>query len=312
MKRNRLTIIIQPDWGSYSQKIGSIYSFTFPKRVIYYLVLGAVLLVSFGVSGSWSLRDNIAIRNRIASIKDDLNQIDGIVTQIEDIRKAERITREFLGIEAWDKNFDINKRMGKGGAESNEDVVVPPLNIEQEVSEIDNNSPLHVRVNDLREDVHELLQVLSKMTEKLKCRPTIMPVKNSGLWVSSGFGWRKSPFTGLREFHKGLDISGRKGASIITTADGVVKKVGYNRFIGNYVKIEHDSRFSTSYGHLWKHIVKKNQEVKRGQVVGYMGTSGMSTGYHLHYEVIDNEKKVNPYNFILNRNELNITASLNN
>jgi murein DD-endopeptidase MepM/ murein hydrolase activator NlpD len=309
MKNNCLTIIIQPDWGSSPKKLGSISSITFPKRVVYYLVLGTVLLVSFGVSGSWSIRENIAIENRIKSIQAKLNQINGIVTQVENIRKAERITREFLGIEAWDKNFDINKRMGKGGAESDEGFALPPLNIEQEIAEIDNNRPLHVRVHDLRRDVHELLLVLSKMTEKLKCRPTIMPVRDDGIWISSGFGWRRSPFTGLREFHKGLDISGRKGVSIISTADGVVKKIGYNRFIGYYVRIEHDSRFSTSYGHLWKYIVKKGHEVKRGQVIGYMGTSGMSTGYHLHYEVVDNARKVNPYNFILNRNEITLTAS---
>jgi murein DD-endopeptidase MepM/ murein hydrolase activator NlpD len=130
-----------------------------------------------------------------------------------------------------------------------------------------------------------------------------MPVKDDAILITSGFGWRKGPFTGLKEFHKGLDISGRKGAIIIATADGVVEKVGYNRFKGKYIKIKHDQRFSTIYGHLLKYIVKPKQSVKRGQVIGYMGTSGMSTGYHVHYMVIDNNKKVNPYNFILNRDE---------
>jgi murein DD-endopeptidase MepM/ murein hydrolase activator NlpD len=147
------------------------------------------------------------------------------------------------------------------------------------------------------------------MKKTLECRPTIMPVKSRAIWITSRFGWRKGPFTGLREFHKGLDISGRKGTPIIASAGGVVVKVGYNRFKGKFVKIQHDDRFTTVYGHLMKYIVKKKQKVDRGEVIGYMGTTGMSTGYHLHYVVIDNNKKVNPYNFILNRNEHRLALS---
>lgn len=309
MKKDRLTLIIKPDWGSNSKKINPITTFSFPRRVIYYLILGILLFVCFGVSGSWSIRKNIATGKRIASIQTALNQLEGIASQVEGIRKDEIIIRESLGLDAWDKNFDINERMGKGGAESDGDYVLPPLNIEQEIEDTNHKVPLHVRVFDLRDDVRELFSVLSKMTETLKCRPTIMPVKDTAIWITSGFGWRKSPFTGLREFHEGLDISGRKGAPIIVTADGFVEKVGNNRFIGKHIRIKHDERFSTAYGHLWKSSVKKGQKVKRGEVVGYMGTSGMSTGYHLHYVVIDNKKKVNPYNFILNRNEHKLVAA---
>ncbi|MFC1590988.1 M23 family metallopeptidase [Thermodesulfobacteriota bacterium] len=253
--------------------------------------------------GSRSIVENKKIKGRIAEVRNALKQLDDIQNQVVRIRNEERIIREFLGIEAWQKNFDINERMGKGGAYSEGDDTIPSIDLETEVQVMEDEWPLHVRVHSLREDVHELISVLSKMTETLNCRPTVMPVKDKHIWITSGFGWRKSPFTGLREFHKGLDISGRKGAHIIATADGVVKKVGYNRFIGYYVEVEHDGRFSTKYGHMLKYVVKKNQHIRRGEVVGHMGTTGMSTGYHLHYEVVDTGKKVNPYNFILNRHE---------
>lgn len=306
MKKDLLTLIVLRNRRMSSHSLSSL---TFHRRVVYYFVVGILLLVGFGASGSWSIRQNIAIRNRIASIHGDLDHLRGVVSHIDRIRKDEKIIRESLGIEALEKNYDINERLGKGGAEADDSLAISSLNIEKEIKEMVDRRPLHVRVHDLREDVHELLEVLSKMTVTLECRPTVMPVKDNALWISSGFGWRKSPFTGLRQFHKGLDISGRKGTKIISTADGKVTKVGHNRFIGNYVKIKHDRRFSTSYGHLWKHNVKKGQEVRRGDVVGFMGTTGMSTGYHLHYEVIDNAKKVNPHNFILNRHELSLSDS---
>ncbi len=309
MKKNQLTIIVQPDWGTSIRKLHSIRSFTVPKRYISYLILGIVLLVSFGISGTLDIRENIAIKQRIAAIEKNLTSLETIVAQVDSIRDEEKIIREFLGIEAWQTNFDINERMGKGGTSSHDEFILDQVNLETEIEHIEETKPLHLRVHDLRQDIHELILVLSKMTETLECRPTIMPVKDTAIWITSGFGWRKSPFTGLREFHKGLDISGRKGAPIIATADGVVKKVGYNRFIGNYVRLTHDERFATSYGHLLKYSVSKGQKVERGQVIGYMGTTGMSTGYHVHYEVSDNDRRVNPYNFILNRNEQTLSAS---
>ncbi len=309
MKKNHLTVIIQPDVSLSAKRINPILSFSFHKRVIYYLFFSFFLFICFGISGTWSIIQNLEINNKITLLNAELDQLDWIESNVEGIRKDEKIIRESLGLEAWENNFDINERLGKGGSESQTDLIIPDINVEQEMLEIDDNRPLHERVHDLKEGVHELYLILSKMRITLNCRPTIMPVKDNAIWITSGFGWRKGPFTGLREFHKGLDISGRKGAPIIVTADGVVEKTGYNRFKGRYVRVKHDERFSTVYGHLMRYVVKKKQKVKRGEIIGYMGTSGMSTGYHLHYVVIDNKKKVNPYNFILNRNEQTLASS---
>ncbi|MCP4715604.1 MAG: M23 family metallopeptidase [Deltaproteobacteria bacterium] len=311
MKSNRLTVIIQPDWHTGTRKLNAISTLQFPKRVVYFLTLGVVLLIGFGLSGSLTIQDNITIRTQIASLEQDLTRLSAIVNEVDRIRSDEKIVRESLGIEVLDKDYDINERLGRGGAEPEEDDVLymNDLDLREEIGKPAESRPLHVRVYDLRDDVHELLQALSKMKVTLLCRPTIMPVKDKEIWITSGFGWRKSPFTGLRQFHKGLDISGRKGSDLCTTADGVVIKVGYNRFIGKYIKVKHDERFTTMYGHMWKYNVKKGDDVKRGDVIGFMGSSGMSTGYHVHYEVVDNGKKVNPYNFVLNRHERSLAST---
>jgi len=129
-----------------------------------------------------------------------------------------------------------------------------------------------------------------------------MPVKTDAYWISSGFGWRKSPFTGLREFHQGLDISSKRGTPIIAPADGKVISTGKALHIGKFIKIKHNDKFTTLYGHLLQFKVEKGQKVKRGDIIGLMGNTGMSTGYHLHYEVRKDNVSINPRNHILNFN----------
>jgi len=309
MKGNNLTIIVQPDWKAVTKRVQPVRSFSINKRVIFYAFICVILLILFGVRGSWSIHEYFAIKHNVSQLKQELRYIAGITTDVDSIRKEERMIRDFLGLDGQKQHFDLNDRMGKGGTEPI-NVSEMPLNdsINQELKHEDHVRPLHERVHYLREDMQELSGLLSRMAATLRNRPTIMPVKDDDIWITSGFGWRKSPFTGLREFHKGLDISGKKGALIIATADGFVTKTGFNRFIGHYVNIKHDVRFETMYGHLLKYVVKEGQRVKRGQLIGYMGTSGLSTGYHLHYEIGDNERKVNPYDFILNRKELTMAS----
>jgi murein DD-endopeptidase MepM/ murein hydrolase activator NlpD len=127
--------------------------------------------------------------------------------------------------------------------------------------------------------------------------PSIWPTKG---WLSSGFGYRISPFTGLREFHKGLDISNREGTKVIATADGVVTFAGKNGLFGDMIKIDHGHGIMTRYGHLEKMLIKRGDVVKRGDVIGLMGNTGRSTGPHLHYEVFLNGLPVNPKKYILN------------
>ena len=112
---------------------------------------------------------------------------------------------------------------------------------------------------------------------------------------------KNDPFTGYRQMHHGLDIANHRGTPIIATADGRVSSVGRNSGLGKIVAIDHGYGFRTRYAHLSEIKVKRGQRVKRGDVIGLMGSTGYSTGPHLHYEVIRNGKTVNPIKYILNQ-----------
>ena len=207
------------------------------------------------------------------------------------------------------KCFNIDERLGMGGSDAEEYGDMQAFDPIAELDALVDKRPLHEQVYSLLDDLGELKGKLSQMAETLNSRPTIMPVQDGEIWMTSGFGWRKGPFTGLRRFHSGVDISGRKGTPIIATADGVVKSAGFDSLLGNNVHISHDDRFETIYGHMLKTNVKKGEKVQRGQVIGLMGSTGLSTGNHVHYEIVDKGKKVNPYQFILNREELKLGSS---
>jgi murein DD-endopeptidase MepM/ murein hydrolase activator NlpD len=130
--------------------------------------------------------------------------------------------------------------------------------------------------------------------------PSIMPVSVNDYWFSSGFGWRRSPFTGLKEFHNGLDISSGKGTPIIAPADGTVIKRGYDKYLGKFLKIDHGRKIITTYGHLSAYHVSPGQKVQRGDIVASMGNTGLSTGHHLHYMIKVKDRCVNPLHYILN------------
>jgi murein DD-endopeptidase MepM/ murein hydrolase activator NlpD len=119
--------------------------------------------------------------------------------------------------------------------------------------------------------------------------------------ISSPFGNRESPFTGIRTFHSGVDISASPGTPIRATADGVVSHSGWTQYSGYVVAIEHGCGFSTIYAHNKKNAVKVGQRVKRGHIIAYMGSSGKSTGPHVHYEVWEKGKSVNPQKFLQGR-----------
>lgn len=123
--------------------------------------------------------------------------------------------------------------------------------------------------------------------------PSIKPVDNAR--ITSGFGYRLSPFgTYLASYHYGLDFAGKPNAKIVATADGVVRQTGWAQGYGQAVLIDHGFGYSTLYGHLADIRVKKGDRVKRGQHIASMGTTGRSTGVHLHYEVWKDGTPVNP------------------
>ncbi len=145
---------------------------------------------------------------------------------------------------------------------------------------------------------------LAKNKEKLLASiPAIMPINHKDLFhtISSNFGWRTHPIYKTQQFHPGMDFAYPQGTPIYASGDGLIETAddmaqGY----GNHVVINHGFGYQTLYGHMSKIAVHANQKVNRGQLIGYVGSTGLSTGPHLHYEVIKNGEKVNPINYYYN------------
>jgi len=128
----------------------------------------------------------------------------------------------------------------------------------------------------------------------LATTPSICPTQG---WLSSRFGYRISPFTGKRDFHRGIDISTRSTTPVIAPANGLVSSVRWNELSGNVLTIKHGYRFETIYAHLHKILVKRGQEVNRGEKIALVGNTGLSTGPHLHYEVHIDGVAVDPLKY---------------
>jgi len=121
--------------------------------------------------------------------------------------------------------------------------------------------------------------------------PSIWPTFG---WLTGTFGGRPDPFTGEPAFHQGLDISTEKGREVYATANGTVESAQYTGDYGNFIVVRHDFGLATRYGHLSRFSVKPGASVQRGDVIGYVGSTGRSTGAHLHYEILANGKLINP------------------
>jgi murein DD-endopeptidase MepM/ murein hydrolase activator NlpD len=142
-------------------------------------------------------------------------------------------------------------------------------------------------------------RVEGKLEERLRwvsSVPAIVPTR--GL-LTSGFGPRRDPMSGRRTFHQGLDIAAPPGKAVRATADGLVVRAARMSGLGNAVYLSHGFGLTTRYGHMSRLAVKPGQRVQRGDIIGYVGNTGRSTGYHLHYEVHKDGEPVNPLAYIL-------------
>jgi murein DD-endopeptidase MepM/ murein hydrolase activator NlpD len=148
----------------------------------------------------------------------------------------------------------------------------------------------------LKVHVHNLDQHLLDKDSILKSTPTILP---SNGWITSYFGHRLSPYAGRIKMHEGLDIGAPYGAPIFAPADGIITFSGLKAGFGKFVQIDHGYGIETLYAHSQKLIARKGDKVKRGQLIAKVGSTGYSTGPHLHYEVRVNGIAVDPLYFVL-------------
>jgi len=265
------------------------------------LVLSWVLLATGGYFGK-NLYDNyLELREENAYLLHKGRELEALRQTMERIRKDENTIRSFLGVE---KSGEETSGLGQGGEPSPDLSTIAPNDAMASGSVPFPAKPKEVsilqRAKSLELDLQELVETMRSQRETWDSTPSIMPVQVTDYWFSSGFGWRRSPFTGLKEFHNGLDISSAKGTPIVAPADGTVIKRGYDKYLGKFLKIDHGRKVITTYGHLSAYNVSPGQKVERGDIIASMGNSGLSTGHHLHYMIKVKDRCVNPLHYILN------------
>lgn len=274
MAKQRFTVTITDVHGARHYSFGQL-----AKKFAWSLVITFVLLLGGGAITIWWLNQEV---NKIQAIK---HQAEAAFEQaLKDRQKeyselAKAQARLTVELEDKVKQVDFLDQTLQGledlmGVQPEEDM------------------PIVERVKVVQ------LSTLEKqlMMERI---PTGRPVGNFQ-GVSSGYGWRTHPVRGGREFHYGIDYRGRPGDPVIATADGVVEFAGYHRNsgYGNLIILSHAYGFKTFYGHLKSLNVKTGQYVKQGELIGGIGSTGVSTGPHLHYEVNFVQRKLNPAPFV--------------
>jgi murein DD-endopeptidase MepM/ murein hydrolase activator NlpD len=205
-----------------------------------------------------------------------LNALGGRLVGQSDLDKAE---------------FDFNAVPAVGGPE---DVVnrqsVPLVDFLSMLDE------LETEIEDREQKLSVLESLLMSRSLSERVMPSGRPVEDG--WLSSRYGKRNDPFTGKQDFHNGLDFAGKKGSEVIAVGDGVVSWAGKKSGYGQLIEINHGNGYSTRYGHNQSHMVRVGDTVKKGQQIALMGSTGRSTGPHVHFEVLRDGKKVNPSGFI--------------
>jgi len=308
---NRLIIFVY----NYSGSFVKLKRFT--KGHLYLLGSAAVaLMVVFGLVLSHYVqlavehREGRDLKQQVAELRSTLDQrdeqidaftarIDALKLKLVKLNRYEQKLRQIVGKEANGVEMDA---YGMGGIVSealpadflsSEEYHKVVSGIDKSVKSLDNSA------EDQKNQFQELWKTLKALKNLEAATPSIRPV--DGGWISSRFGYRLSPFGKKREFHSGVDIACRTGTPVKATADGKILFAGAKGLMGNTVVIDHGFGIKTRYGHLDKIRVDCDQNVKRGDIIGEMGSTGRSTGPHVHYEVRLNDVAVDAQKYMTQR-----------
>lgn len=145
----------------------------------------------------------------------------------------------------------------------------------------------------------EIVNLAQDKEQLLAAIPAIIPIKNESMKrMASGFGWRTDPFTKVRKFHYGMDFTAPRGTPVYASGDGkVIRADNRSSGYGNHIRIDHGFGYVSLYGHLFKYNVRPGQRVQRGDLIGFVGSTGRSEAPHLHYEIFKDDERINPINF---------------
>ena len=302
MASKKLTILFLPETTNKVRKINV------SNRLISILIL-FMLSIMMGIG--WIISDYSKIKGQapelLALKKENKLQKTQLIALT---KKINNITQKITGIQEFDHRLkaltniepstEQNQFLAVGG--SNNDTLKSDYQLEEVHKGLIRE--MHAALENVETEIvstslsqTEINNFFEKQKSILACTPSIKPVNG---WLTSGFGYRVSPFTKRREFHKGIDVASRIGTPVISPADGLVVSASKQGNYGNVIVINHGYNMKTRYAHLHKYRVKKGDLIKRGEIIGEVGTSGRCTGPHLHYEVLLSGVPVNPLRYILN------------
>ena len=232
---------------------------------------------------------NSELRQEYQSLHHELVDDEEILSYFR--RKDDRLYRSIFGMDPIPSSI---REAGTGGA-----VMYSAL---QSISDPDMVINVFERIDKLlmkaqiqSGSFEDLKEVAANNQQILACKPLIQPISPADrYWLTSTFGYRTDPFTNQRRIHRGVDMAGPYGLEIHATGDGVVRIAGHDSGYGKEVLIDHGFGYTSRYAHLQEIHIKPDERVRRGQVIGTLGSSGRSTGPHLHYEISLNNRAVNP------------------
>lgn len=254
--------------------------------------LVAALLLLLAVASTWSFFFTSIDKVQLAQLEDENLRLREVNQEFESsVRDLNRQLADFedrtrqLAIVAGVDGLGLEQPPGIGG----EDLLLP----EQETL-----GHLSYRADYLDRELETVSLELAERLKLAAATPSISPVK--GLLTSS-YGYRNDPVTGQRALHRAIDISTSPGQPVKATADGVVLRARRNGRLGNSVDLSHGHGVMTRYGHLDSYNIEPGQRVRRGDVIGFVGNTGRTTGFHLHYEVRVDGQPVNPLTYILDK-----------
>lgn len=295
MRSPRYTILIA------NRKTGAVRRLTVVRRVAFVVAMALwTVPILVGLGAKWASRgelDNLRYQNDALRVENEsyrtatgelatqISSLQSAITQLGDQSNLDPAVKA-----AIDKLPAVIRSRAMGGA-------MPTGNpLGTSAANTDSPSRTFGILHDLLDGLGARLDTVRKGVETRQAlaaaTPSIWPLVSG--WLTSSFGSRSDPVTGEPEQHAGLDISADRGTPVHATADGTVEAAGYNGGYGNCILLDHGFGISTRYGHLSGYAVSTGQVVKRGQVIGYVGSTGHTTGAHLHYEILMNGEPVNP------------------
>ncbi|MGQ9618553.1 MAG: M23 family metallopeptidase [Candidatus Aminicenantia bacterium] len=264
------------------------------------LIISSILLIAFTfILVDW-LRTSYAkievkrLKAENTKQKYRIKSLENLTAELQERINSFKSYAEKLNVFAGLQSPYALKEVGSGGVNSNDVGTLLTSSIQKK--SLEKPDVLKKAANEIEQNLKTLYQFFQDQSLRLASLPSIWPTRG---YLSGFFGNRRDPFTGKVDFHPGLDIATQLGNKVHSSANGIVIVAEYRKGYGNIVIIDHGFGFSTLYAHLSKIVVKEGQKVKRWDVIGYVGTTGKSTGPHLHYEVRRYNQPLNPLDFIL-------------